>query len=168
MIVVVLVLVLAPGSGSHKTASTGQSSSPTQSQTHSASPTASATPTVGNLQIAQFQVGDCLTGANMQLNQSTPWPKLTLAVPCNQAHTAEVFYSNNYFWAENGSYPGDNAIRAKATTGCDNAFRSYVGIAFRQSMYTWADIVPDQYTWPNGDRALHCVAWYATPSQPPA
>jgi hypothetical protein len=33
-------------------------------------------------------------------------------------------------------------------------------------MYTWTNIVPDASTWPTGDRALHCVAYYATPSQP--
>jgi len=102
----------------------------------------------------------------MQLNQATPWPKLTRAVPCSQAHTAEVFYSNSYFFPKNGTYPGYNAIRDKAITGCDNAFQSYVGIAFRQSIYTWADIVPDAATWPDGDRALHCVAYYATSAQP--
>jgi len=26
--------------------------------------------------------------------------------------------------------------------------------------------VPDASTWPNADRALHCVAWYQTSSQP--
>ena len=29
--------------------------------------------------------GDCLTGANMQLNETTPSPKITEAVPCGQA-----------------------------------------------------------------------------------
>jgi len=162
-IAVTLVLALSPSSP--KTTTAGQTATPPV-QSHSASAAASATPTVGDLQVSQFQVGDCLTGANMQLNEATPWPKLTQAVPCNQAHTAEVFLSNSSFWPAGGAYPGDKAIKDKATQGCDKAFQSYVGIAFSKSIYTWADIVPDASTWPNGDRSLHCVAWYGTTSQP--
>ena len=162
VIVVALVLALSPGN-SPKTTASGQSSSPssTPSRTHSASPSPQATPTVGNLQLNQLQVGDCLTGANLNLNLATPWPKLSLAVPCSQGHTAEVFYANNYYWPKNGAYPGDAGIKSKATAACDSAFQSYVGIAYSQSQYTWTDIVPDASTWPGGDRGLHCVAYYA-------
>ena len=165
VIVVVLVLTLGSGNSPTTTAGAGATTSATATQTHGTSPAASAAPTVGELQITQFQVGDCLTGANMQLNKATPWPNLTKAVPCNQAHTAEVIYSNSNFWPAGGTYPGDKAIKDKAVGGCDGAFQSYVGIAFSQSKYTWADIVPDTSTWPKGDRALHCVAWYGTTSQ---
>jgi hypothetical protein len=164
LVVVVVALVLGLSSGSPKTTAAGTASTP--SQTHGASATATPTPTVGGLLLAQFQAGDCLTGANMQLNKTTPWPKVTLAVPCGQDHTAEVIFANNYFWSKSGSYPGSNAIRNKAIAGCDSAFQSYVGIAYSKSMYTWTDIVPDASTWPGGDRALHCVAYYATTVQP--
>jgi hypothetical protein len=40
-----------------------------------------------------------------------------------------------------------------------------VGIAYSQSQYTWTDIVPDASTWPDGDRGLHCVAYYAPTGQ---
>jgi hypothetical protein len=121
---------------------------------------------VGDLKLTQLQVGDCLTGANLNLNQTTPWPKLALAVPCGQDHTAEVFYANNNYWAKNGGYPGNATIKKDATSACDSAFASYVGIAYSKSLYTWTDIVPDASTWPGGDRGLHCVAYYATTSQP--
>ena len=120
---------------------------------------------MGSLQLAQFLVGDCLTGANMQLNTSAPWPKITQAVACGQAHTAEVFYANNSFWPKGGTYPGDATIKKDATAECDGAFQSYVGIAYSKSLYTWTDIVPDASTWPGGDRGLHCVAYYATLSR---
>jgi hypothetical protein len=166
IVVVVVALVLGLSSGSPKTTAARQNSGPTPSRSHSASPSASATPTLGGLQLAQFQVGDCLTGANMQLNKATPWPKVTQAVVCNQGHTAEVFYANNYFWGKGGSYPGDAGIKTAATAGCNNAFQSYVGIQYSKSQYTWTDVVPDVSTWPGGDRALHCVAYYATSAQP--
>jgi hypothetical protein len=165
VVVVALVLGLSSGSGSHNNGAT-QSPSVTPTQTHRASPTPSATPTVGNLTLAQLQVGDCLTGANLDLNLNTPWPKLSDAVPCTQAHTAEVFLANENYWARGGAYPGDTAIKTKATAGCNSAFQSYVGIQYQKSIYTWTDIVPDASTWPTGDRALHCVVYYATSSQP--
>ena len=41
-----------------------------------------------------------------------------------------------------------------------------MGITYSKSLYTWTDVVPDASTWPGGDRALHCVVYYATTSQP--
>jgi Protein kinase domain/Septum formation len=164
VIVVALVLALGPGSSSTSNAGNGASRTPSSAASDQASP--GATPTVGGLTSHQFQVGDCLTGANMQLNKATPWPKVTQAVPCSQAHTAEVFYANDSYWAKGGPYPGESAIENAARSQCDNAFQSYVGIAYSQSMYTWAFIVPGASTWPDGDRALHCVAYYPTSAQP--
>jgi hypothetical protein len=165
ILVIVVALVLALSPGSHKAAA-GASTSAAATQTHRASPSARPTPTVGSLQLAQFLAGDCLTGANMQLNTSSPWPKLTQAVPCGQGHTAEVFYANNNFWPKGGAYPSDSTIKKDATAECDSAFQSYVGIAYSKSLYTWTDIVPDVSTWPGGDRGLHCVAYYATSAAP--
>jgi hypothetical protein len=111
-------------------------------------------------------VGDCLTGANLQLNKTTPWPKLSTAVPCDQSHTAEVFLSSDTYWSKNTPFPGSTGITADAKAACNKAFASYVGIAYSKSVYTWTDIVPDASTWPGGDRALHCVAYYATDANP--
>ena len=101
----------------------------------------------------------------MKLNTTDPWPKLTLAVPCSQPHTAEVFFADNNFWPQHSSFPGNGAISKDGNAACNNAFRSYVGIAYSKSIYTWTNIIPDASTWPTGDRALHCVAYYSTPEQ---
>ena len=165
VLVVVVVLVLTLGSGSSNNANSGSGPATTPAQTNSASP--QTTPTVGDLQVAQLQVGDCLTGANLQLNNtSAPWPKLAKAVPCTTGHTAEVFYANDNFWAKNAPFPGVDAIQQSGVAACNSAFQSYVGIPFSKSIYSWIDIVPGQSTWPGGDRGLHCVAFYKTPAQP--
>ncbi len=157
--VVIVAVVLSLGS-SHPGTSASGATSPLPSPT-----TPSATPTVGNLQLYQLRAGDCLTGANMELNSSNPWPKLTTAVPCNEPHTAEVFFADSTFWPQNSPFPGSSVISKDGNTACDNAFRSYVGIAYSKSIYTWTNIIPDASTWPTGDRALHCVAYYSTPEQ---
>jgi len=129
-------------------------------------PAAATAPTVGNLPLAQLQVGDCLTGANMELNTSNPWPKRTSAVPCSRPHTAEVFFADNTFWPKNISFPGASVIAKDGNATCNSAFRSYVGIALPESMFTWTNIIPDASTWPSGDRGLHCIAYYSTHEQP--
>jgi Protein kinase domain/Septum formation len=159
--VVVAAVVLTLGS-SHHAASAGPSVSAGPS---SAAPGVTPTPTTGNLQLSRLQVGDCLTGANMELNTSDPWPKLTLAVPCDQPHTAEVFLANDSFWPRNSPFPGASTISKAGTAACDNAFQSYVGITYKKSIYTWTNVIPDASTWPTGDRALHCVAYFSTPNQ---
>jgi hypothetical protein len=123
----------------------------------------SPTPTVGNLALSQLRAGDCLTGANMKLNTTDPWPDLTLAVPCSQPHTAEVFFADSTFWRQDSPFPGASVISKDGNAACNNAFRAYVGIAYSKSIYTWTNIIPDASTWPTGDRALHCVAYYSTP-----
>jgi hypothetical protein len=102
----------------------------------------------------------------MQLNTSDPWPKLTQAVPCSQAHTAEVFLAKDGFWPERSRFPGSAAISKAGSAACNTAFRAYVGTGYSKSIYTWTNIIPDATTWPTGDRALHCIAYYATAKQP--
>jgi hypothetical protein len=167
VIIVVLFVTLSPGS-SKNNAGSGTTTSPSASGSQSApaSPTGSATPTTGQLPLSQFQVGDCLTGANLQLNKATPWPKLSTAVPCSQSHTAEVFLSDDTHWSKSTPFPGAAGITANAKASCNRAFESYVGIAYSKSVYTWTDVVPDKSTWPGGDRALHCVAYYSTDANP--
>jgi hypothetical protein len=125
-------------------------------------PTPTATPTVGGLTLSQLRVGDCLTGANLQLNTAKPWPSLAKAVPCGQRHTAEVFLADNGFWPASLAFPGSATIVKVADAACNRAFRSYVRIAYDKSIYTWTNVIPDAATWPGGDRGLHCVAYYAT------
>jgi hypothetical protein len=159
-VAVIVVLVVGLGGSGHPAAQPGNTPSPRPSPTTS---TTTPPPTVGSLQLAQLQVGDCLTGANMELNTSNPWPKVTSAVPCSQSHTAEVFFADNSFWPKNSSFPGSSAITKAGGAACNSAFRSYVGIAYSKSIYTWTNIIPDASTWPSGDRGLHCVAYYSTP-----
>ncbi len=159
---VVIALVVSLGSRDVPAAA-GSGSSPAGS---TAAPGPEGTLRTGDLAVAEFRVGDCLTGSNMQLDTTDPWPKLTAAVPCSRPHTAEVFFADNSFWPANSPFPGASAISKAGNTACDNAFRSYVGVALAKSVYTWTNIIPDAATWPIGDRALHCIAYYATPSQP--
>ena len=43
-------------------------------------------------------------------------------MPCSQAHTAEVFYASNTYWAKNAAFPGNQTIKQTATAECNKAF----------------------------------------------
>jgi hypothetical protein len=156
---VIAALVITLGANHTGASSAGQSPGAARSTTP---PTPTATPTVGGLALTQLRAGDCLTGANLQLNTAKPWPQLAEAVLCRQRHTAEVFLADNGFWPQNLAFPGSATIIKVADAACNSAFRSYVGIAYSKSIYTWTNVIPDASTWPDGDRGLHCVAYYAT------
>lgn len=160
---VVAALTVGLGGSGHAAAQPRHVPSPRPSPTR---PIVGIGAAAGNLQLTQFQVGDCLTGTNMELNTSNPWPNLTSTVPCNRPHTAEVFFADNTFWPRNISFPGPVAIAKDGSATCNGAFLSYVGIAYPESMFTWTNIIPDASTWPSGDRGLHCIAYYSTHGQP--
>lgn len=121
------------------------------------------TPTTGELQYSQLQVGDCLTGANLNnLNNDNPsesWPTLIPAVPCDQAHIAEVFYANKSFWDGTSSPPNLNFEYDSVGNECANAFQSYTSASPKQG-YTWQDIEPKLAEWRNGDRAMYCIVYH--------
>jgi hypothetical protein len=158
---VVAALAIALGAA-HTGSTAGQR---TNSPRGVVSPTPTTTPTVGYLTLAQLQAGDCLTGADLQLDTAKPWPRLARAVPCGQRHTAEVFLADDSFWAASLRYPGSGTVVRAADAACNSAFGSYVGIAYDKSIYTWTNIFPNASTWRLGDRALHCVAYYSTRQQ---
>jgi hypothetical protein len=131
----------------------------------SIAPASAVAPAVGYLTLTQLRVGDCLTGADLQLDTDKPWPRLAEAVPCGQRHTAEVFLANDSYWPANLAYPGSGTIVTAADAACNGAFRAYVGISYAKSRYTWTNMFPDASTWLVGDRGLHCVAYYSTSRQ---
>jgi|SRR5580658_8179910 hypothetical protein len=143
---------------------------PKSSQT--ANPGVSGTPTVAttplphvaNLDYDQLRAGDCLTGSNLVHILSTSnftWPNSVEAVSCSKPHVAEVYFTNDSYWRENESYPGDNSVNNTGDATCEKEFRSYVGISYDNSIYSYDILIPSSGTWPEGDRALKCVAYYS-------
>jgi Septum formation len=136
---------------------------PTATSTAAASPSASSTGRP--LTASQLLPGDCLTGSNLQLNKSGQWPTLVQAVPCDQEHTAEVYYSSNY-WPADQAYPGERVKLRQATVRCNKAFHSYVGIPYSQSVFAKTIISPSQAGRDSGDRQLTCIAYKPTNKYP--
>lgn len=130
--------------------------------------TATPVPTVGRLLYTQLQVGDCITGNVPFLFSNEKWPSsIFTAVSCSQGHTGEVIFADNTYWDRSSSYPGDSATLKGIETGCDDAFKSYVGVPHQNSKFFWSDIgMNGAASWRDGDRALYCIAYEFTENHP--
>jgi hypothetical protein len=105
-----------------------------------------------------LRTGNCITGSDLSLGTSSPWPDSVEVVPCTQLHEGEVFFAGNA-WPQSIAYPGDNKINNQAQARCDAAFLTYDGAASSNSAFSYDYTNPDDTTWPQGDRFLLCVAY---------
>lgn len=117
------------------------------------------------LTVDQLRPGDCLTGSNMGLGNSNPWPYQVTAVPCTQPHLAEVFFAGNVWPQSLTTYPGNDAINNDADDRCFLAFTVYDGLPPSESSFTYFAFVPGGGSdWASGDRRVVCVTyWPNTP-----
>ena len=169
-----LIVALIPGSASPPTRPEGTRSSITPAARHTTPPgttptsrpasTPGTTSAVRQLRLAQLRTGDCLTGSNLGLGTSNPWPDLSTAVPCSRPHLAEVFFADHAYWP--APYPGDTAITQRADAKCSAVYTAYVGVPDTHSMYTWDNIFPNATDWSRGERELVCVAFHPAPGAP--
>jgi hypothetical protein len=117
-------------------------------------------PAQGRLSRAQLQPGDCLTGLHLSANGADPsWPAKVSSVPCNQPHSAEVFFAGD-IWPRSAQYQGQSMMADQADWQCRNAFINYDGINTYNSAYSYLYSVPDSRAdWASGDRFVVCVAF---------
>src|SRR5262249_16480570 len=82
----------------------------------------------GQGHVFQLKLGDCFTGAaSGNVSDVT-------TVACSQPHDAEVYSVFTYPNAPS-DYPGDDAVKSTAETGCTPAFKDFVGIDYNSSNY---------------------------------
>ncbi len=155
---VIVVIALANSPTSSTSSALSRSSAPSGSS--------ASTPSTFQASSDGLQAGDCLTGSDLGLGTSSPWPDFVTVVPCTQQHIAEVFFAGNA-WPDSQGYPGDNAIDSQADNSCDTAFGEYDGIASDNSAFTYDFIDPSGGDdWASDDRWLVCVAYESTPQYP--
>ncbi len=141
------------------------SSRPSASSAPSSSPS-SSTPATSEVVEDGLQAGDCLTGSDLGLGTSSPWPDTFTVVPCTRPHVAEVFFAADAWPLSTESYPGDSNIDNEADARCSAAFRAYDGTDSSDSALSYDYIDPDAYSWPQGDRRLVCIAYDSTSQYP--
>ena len=127
---------------------------PSDEPTREPSPSASPTPPPGaeTVTFDELTVGQCIPF--MEWGEEVY--ELPI-VPCDQPHTDEVYY---IFDAEDGDFPGDDALQTIATERCDTAFADYVGIPYAQSELDNYWFVPTEASWNRlDDRTIQCIVY---------
>jgi hypothetical protein len=99
-----------------------------------------------------IKVGDCLNDASVDPDMVTTVPLVT----CDKPHDTEVILS---VIMEDGDYPGEDAVSARADEECLAAFEDYVGLAYDDSAYDFAYYVPTVESWAAGDQEILCTVY---------
>lgn len=102
----------------------------------------------GDLSVFELQVGDCfdVTTDGTELES-------VRAIPCDEAHTYEAFWSGNY---AGDVQPAEAEYVAWLEDQCLPAFETYVGLAYADSVFYTSSLSPTVESWADGDRSFTC------------
>ena len=113
-----------------------------------------------DVSVFDLEAGDCFNveEENPSGIESVP------VVPCDEPHQYEVYAIVNHPGDE---YPGDDEMDDFATTECQgDAFSSYVGAEYEESIYYSTHLPPNAETWEQGDREVVCVLYQPDEEDP--
>jgi len=114
----------------------------------------------------QLRPGDCLTGTNMDLPGSDPWPVHVTRVPCTKPHVAEVYFASD-LWPQSEAYPGEDDITSEVDTRCESEFATFDGVDLPHSRLSYSSVSPlVESAWDSGSRRAICVAYIPSKSGP--
>lgn len=107
----------------------------------------------GDLSAFSFRLGDCWNDPPLDQSVSD-----VAAVPCGQAHDAEVYYV--FTLDENdGAFPGDEAVAEASQAGCIEQFAEFAGEEYAASDIEVVYLSPTRASWDEeGDRIVVCSA----------
>jgi hypothetical protein len=101
---------------------------------------------------ADLKVGDCFNVPAVETEV-----KDVQHQPCNESHTAEVFFVVDNPAAKSDPYPSSDARQQFVKSVCLQPFADYVGVAYESSAtldINWFS--PTQDGWSDGDRTYTC------------
>ena len=102
----------------------------------------------GDMSVFDLAVGDCF-----DVPDATDQVDAVRGIPCDQAHTYEVFWTGEY---PSDVQPAEDEYLDWLQDGCLPAFEGYVGLAYADSIYYMGSLSPTPDSWANGDRAFAC------------
>lgn len=97
----------------------------------------------------QVTVGDC-TGPMKEGDVES-----LQVVPCDQKHNFEAYAVTNLTGT---AFPGVAEVAKQADKFCTAEFRSFVGVATKDSTYDMFYLHPIEKSWATGDREVLCLA----------
>ena len=104
----------------------------------------------GTVSAFEMRVGDCFNdsfdGGITSFSEAN-------AVPCDQSHAWEAYYSSDL---DDGNFPTD--LSAQANMLCELTLAGLINGIVDESPYTFVSVYPTQNSWENGnDREVVCL-----------
>jgi hypothetical protein len=145
--------VMNSGKGQSPPASTGHSSSPT--------PGPSSTASHGPLSTNVFALkpGQCFQ--NPPASQTVLGVTYVTVVPCTTPHNAQAFVQ---FTATGASYPGVDALKRQADTGCHARITKYVQKSKIKDSMSLHYLYPLESSWTSGHKSITCLIVNSKPN----
>lgn len=97
----------------------------------------------------QIAVGDCTGPIKEGDVQSLQ------VVPCGEGHNFEAFAATELTGSD---FPGEAEVKKQADKFCTAEFRTFVGLAAKDSRYDMFYLHPVEDSWAIGDRQVLCLA----------
>ncbi len=105
----------------------------------------------GEVDALRLRVGDCLAETAVDGSgevESVP------VVPCSEPHHTELYHS---FQLAGDDFPVDPSVEQLAGEGCYDAFESFIGLAYEDSVWDISTIYPTPESWDQiNDREVLC------------
>jgi hypothetical protein len=138
-------------------------SPPPASSRHSSSPTPgpSTSASSGSLSTNVFSLrpGQCFQ--NPPASQTVLGVTYVTVVPCGKPHNAQAFVQ---FTAKGTSYPGTDALKRQADTGCHARIRGNVQTSKIKNSMTLHYLYPLAASWTSGHRTITCLIVNSKPN----
>lgn len=101
--------------------------------------------------VLDVTVGDCLDRSDLQGEQVSS----VSTVDCAEPHDVEVY---SQVELPEGSYPGEDRVRALTEEHCTTAFEDFVGVPYEDSELYFSYLTPTQESWSDAeDRTGLCL-----------
>jgi hypothetical protein len=102
--------------------------------------------------VFDLTVGDCFDEWSGDTVYEVP------VVDCAAPHDWEVYYDFEVPDTADGDFPGEEAVDAVADSGCIEAFETFLGVAYDDTVYDYNYLVPTEDSWTGSDdRLISCV-----------
>ena len=105
-------------------------------------------------EVLTLEVGTCFDDPE-SFEEVTDVPQ----VECAEPHDNEVIALRQL---DDASFPGDEAVAARADALCVAAFDDYIGVPYESSQYEFGWLVPTEGSWSSGDREVICFLYDPT------
>lgn len=139
-------LVLGPGKSPAQPATGGPGSSPAPGPGSSASSGSQST------NVFALRPGQCFQ--NPPASQTVLGVTYVSVVPCSTPHNAQAFVQ---FTAKGTSYPGIDALKRQADTGCHARIKGNVQTSKIKNSMTLHYLYPLEMSWTSGHRTITCL-----------